>query len=47
MVMPGVHEAAPDVALQTDPMCDVPPPGAQFEPLQQRLGADDPCGVHV
>jgi hypothetical protein len=46
MVMPGVHDAAPDVALQIAPMWEVPAPGVQFEPLQQRF-ADAPCGVQV
>src|SRR5579862_6137223 len=45
--MPGVQEAAPEVALQTAPMCEVPAPGMQFEPVQQRLGSDELCGVHV
>ena len=31
--MPGVHDAAPPVLLQLEPM--FPPDGAQFEPLQQ------------
>ncbi len=43
--MPGVHVAAPATVLQLEPM--LPPVGAQFEPLQQRLGCGAPWGVHV
>jgi hypothetical protein len=46
-VIPGVHDAALDVALQTEPMWEVPGADAQFEPLQQRFGCEVPCGVHV
>jgi hypothetical protein len=45
MVMPGVHDAAPVAALQLAPM--LPPEGVQFDPLQQRLGRGEACGVHV
>jgi hypothetical protein len=45
IVMPGVHDGAPETALQLDPM--LPPEGAQFEPLQQRLGRGGVWGVHV
>src|SRR5215472_3347289 len=45
IVMPGVHEGAPETALQLFPM--LPPLVAQFEPLQQRLGSGGLWGVHV
>lgn len=44
-VMPGVHEGAPDTALQLLPM--LPPGDAQFAPLQQRLGSGGGCVLHV
>src|SRR5579859_207535 len=44
-VMPGVHDGAPETALQPLPM--VPPADAQFDPLQQRLGWGEGCVVHV
>jgi hypothetical protein len=45
IVMPGVHDGAPEGALQVFPT--VPPVGVQSEPLQQRLGRGDVWGVHV
>src|ERR1700756_6025262 len=44
-VMPGVHEGAPETALQLLPM--LPPGDTQFVPLQQRLGSGGVWGVHV
>src|SRR5579883_2633682 len=46
IVIPGVHDAAPELALQLDPMLP-PPVDVQFEPLQQRFGRGAGCGVHV
>src|SRR6476469_5567728 len=43
--MPGVHDGAPVGALQVAPT--VPPVDEQSEPLQQRGGTGDGCGVHV
>src|SRR5437660_9117768 len=45
IVMPGVHDGAPETALQLFPM--VPPEDVQSDPLQQRLGRGDVWGVHV
>ena len=45
IVMPGVHEGAPETALQLLPM--LPPGEVQFDPLQQRLGSGGVWGVHV
>ena len=42
--MPGM-QLAPLAMPQVDPMG--PPAGAQFDPLQQRLGLGGVCGVHV
>jgi hypothetical protein len=44
-VIPGVHDGAPETALQLFPM--LPPMDAQFEPLQQRLGRGAVWVVHV
>ena len=44
-VIPGVHDGAPETALQVFPI--VPPAEVQFVPLQQRLGCGWVCGVHV
>ena len=44
-VMPGVHDGAPETALQLFPM--LPPEDVQFDPLQQRLNRGGVCGVHV
>jgi hypothetical protein len=44
-VMPGVHEGAPETALQLLPI--LPPVDLQLEPLQQRLGLGEVWGVHV
>jgi hypothetical protein len=44
-VMPGVHDGAPETALQLFPM--LPPMDAQFVPLQQRLGRGIVWGVQV
>src|SRR3954463_6244827 len=45
IVMPGVHDGAPVGALQVAPT--VPPVDVQSDPLQQRFGSGDACGVHV
>src|SRR5450432_582412 len=45
IVMPGVHDGAPEGALQLFPM--VPLVEAQSDPLQQRLGLGAVCGAHV
>src|ERR1700688_654028 len=44
-VMPGVHDGAPETALQLFPM--LPPEDAQFDPLQQTLGSGGGWGVQV
>ena len=45
IVMPGVHDGAPVVALQVAPT--VPLVDVQSDPVQQRFGTGDGCGVHV
>jgi hypothetical protein len=45
IVMPGVHDGAPETAVHVLPMLP-PEDGAQFEPLQQTLGREV-WGVHV
>src|SRR5262245_62408955 len=45
IVMPGVHDGAPVGALQVAPT--VPPVDVQSDPLQQRSGRGDGCGVHI
>src|SRR6266853_3122380 len=45
IVMPGVHDGAPVTALQVAPT--VPPTDVQSDPLQQRFGRGEVCGVHV
>jgi hypothetical protein len=46
IVMPGVHDAAPGLLLQLEPMFP-PPDGAQFMPLQQTDAPGGGCGVHI
>ena len=45
IVMPAVHDGAPEAALQLLPM--LPPEDAQFDPLQQRLGSGGVWDAHV
>src|ERR1051326_8805561 len=45
IVIPGVHDGAPVTMLHVAPT--VPPVGVQSDPLQQRLGRGDGCGVHI
>src|SRR5215470_6910309 len=45
IVMPGVHDGAPEGAPQLLPTG--PPEDAQFDPLQQRFGRGGGWGVHV
>src|ERR1041385_7299106 len=45
IVIPGVHDGAPEGALQLFPTG--PPEDAQFDPLQQRFGRGGGWGVHV
>src|SRR5215470_11304199 len=45
IVMPGVHDGAPETALQLFPT--VPPEDEQSDPLQQRSGRGWVWGVHV
>src|SRR5262245_47820259 len=45
IVMPGVHDGAPEGAPQLLPTG--PPADAQFDPLQQRFGRGGGWGVHV
>src|SRR5438874_1992305 len=45
IVIPGVHDGAPVTMLHVAPT--VPPVFVQSEPLQQRFGRGDGCGVHI
>src|SRR5678810_315253 len=45
IVMPGVHDGAPEGALQVSPT--EPPADVQSDPSQQRSGRGDVWGVHV